>query len=144
MLHINGNAAYAIGDEEFRKFLGAVQFHFNRLSFDVAIITYYSSDSSLLLLMRLCSPCLAPSILTTCFVVFYSQFHRMREKVLRASLHRYVYTELILQMAGLPPLHRDEFEELLLQHPETTMLHGRKLLFGADDVERGRRKREER
>lgn len=58
-----------------------------------------------------------------------------KERYIRTTLHRYVYTELIMQMAGLPPLGREELAAFLAEHPETTMLHGRKVLPGADAVE---------
>lgn len=108
-----------------------VQSSHPRLPFDVAIVAYVLS----LLVRVVC--------LLILFVGFLRSLHKMKERLLRGCLHRYVYTELILQMAGLPPLRRDEFEDLLLEHPETTMMHGRKLLAGVDSVERGTVERED-
>ncbi len=40
-------------------------------------------------------------------------------------------------VTGLPPLTRAEFDQLLIEHPEAVMMHGRKVLAGVDAVERG-------
>lgn len=47
---------------------------------------------------------------------------------MRNMIHRLAYTDLILQMGGLPPLSSEGLSKLLREHPDAVLLHSRKLL----------------